>query len=136
MIRVGQGGDIHALVAGRKLIIGGVIIPHAVSYTHLDVYKRQLLGVRRFADDNLGQIFNRGHRLLIDRHNAKRGGEGFAERQGQPFDRNPVRRTEQDNALYDVAQGAERGVNAGGDRAGINIAGMRNNCLLYTSRCV
>lgn len=28
MIRVGQGGDIHALVAGRKLIIGGVLIPH------------------------------------------------------------------------------------------------------------
>lgn len=28
MIRVGQGGDIHALVAGRKLIVGGVEIPH------------------------------------------------------------------------------------------------------------
>ena len=28
MIRVGQGTDIHALVAGRKLIIGGVEIPH------------------------------------------------------------------------------------------------------------
>ena len=28
MIRIGQGGDIHALVAGRKLIIGGVDIPH------------------------------------------------------------------------------------------------------------
>ena len=28
MIRVGQGCDIHALVAGRKLIIGGVEIPH------------------------------------------------------------------------------------------------------------
>ncbi len=28
MIRVGQGGDIHALVAGRKLIIGGVEIAH------------------------------------------------------------------------------------------------------------
>ena len=28
MIRVGQGGDIHALVGGRKLIIGGVEIPH------------------------------------------------------------------------------------------------------------
>ena len=28
MIRVGQGCDIHALVAGRKLIIGGVDIPH------------------------------------------------------------------------------------------------------------
>lgn len=28
MIRVGQGGDIHALVAKRKLIIGGVDIPH------------------------------------------------------------------------------------------------------------
>ena len=28
MIRVGQGGDIHVLVTGRKLIIGGVNIPH------------------------------------------------------------------------------------------------------------
>ncbi len=27
-MRVGQGFDIHALVAGRKLIIGGVEIPH------------------------------------------------------------------------------------------------------------
>ncbi|MBS1228065.1 MAG: 2C-methyl-D-erythritol 2,4-cyclodiphosphate synthase [Proteobacteria bacterium] len=28
MIRIGQGSDIHALVAGRKLIIGGVEIAH------------------------------------------------------------------------------------------------------------
>ena len=28
MMRVGQGCDIHALVPGRKLIIGGVEIPH------------------------------------------------------------------------------------------------------------
>lgn len=28
MIRIGQGCDIHALVTGRKLIIGGVEIPH------------------------------------------------------------------------------------------------------------
>ena len=28
MIRVGQGSDIHALVEGRRLIIGGVDIPH------------------------------------------------------------------------------------------------------------
>jgi 2-C-methyl-D-erythritol 2,4-cyclodiphosphate synthase len=28
MMRIGQGCDIHALVPGRKLIIGGVDIPH------------------------------------------------------------------------------------------------------------
>jgi 2-C-methyl-D-erythritol 2,4-cyclodiphosphate synthase len=28
MIRIGQGSDIHALVIGRKLIVGGVDIPH------------------------------------------------------------------------------------------------------------
>ena len=28
MIRIGQGSDIHALVEGRNLIIGGVDIPH------------------------------------------------------------------------------------------------------------
>jgi 2-C-methyl-D-erythritol 2,4-cyclodiphosphate synthase len=29
MMRVGQGYDVHALVEGRKLVIGGVHIPHA-----------------------------------------------------------------------------------------------------------
>lgn len=29
MMRIGQGYDVHPLVAGRKLILGGVIIPHA-----------------------------------------------------------------------------------------------------------
>ena len=28
--RIGEGWDVHALVAGRKLIIGGVEIPHSV----------------------------------------------------------------------------------------------------------
>jgi 2-C-methyl-D-erythritol 2,4-cyclodiphosphate synthase len=28
-VRIGQGFDVHALVAGRKLVIGGVEIPHA-----------------------------------------------------------------------------------------------------------
>ncbi|MDQ5947240.1 MAG: 2-C-methyl-D-erythritol 2,4-cyclodiphosphate synthase, partial [Pseudomonadota bacterium] len=28
MIRIGQGFDVHALVPGRKMIIGGVHIPH------------------------------------------------------------------------------------------------------------
>ena len=28
-MRIGQGYDVHALVAGRKLVIGGVVIPHA-----------------------------------------------------------------------------------------------------------
>lgn len=29
-IRIGQGYDVHALVPGRKLILGGVDIPHSV----------------------------------------------------------------------------------------------------------
>lgn len=28
MIRVGQGYDVHPLVSGRKLVLGGVMIPH------------------------------------------------------------------------------------------------------------
>lgn len=28
MIRIGQGYDVHPLVAGRKLVLGGVAIPH------------------------------------------------------------------------------------------------------------
>lgn len=29
MIRIGQGYDVHPLAAGRKLVLGGVTIPHA-----------------------------------------------------------------------------------------------------------
>jgi len=29
LIRVGQGYDVHPLVSGRKLVLGGVTIPHA-----------------------------------------------------------------------------------------------------------
>jgi len=28
VIRIGNGFDVHALVAGRRLVIGGVVIPH------------------------------------------------------------------------------------------------------------
>ena len=30
MIRIGSGFDVHALVAGRRLVLGGVDIPHTV----------------------------------------------------------------------------------------------------------
>ena len=30
MMRIGQGFDVHALVSGRKLVLGGVHIPHPV----------------------------------------------------------------------------------------------------------
>ena len=30
MIRIGHGYDVHRLVEGRKLIIGGVDIPHSL----------------------------------------------------------------------------------------------------------
>ena len=29
-LRIGEGWDVHALVPGRKLVIGGVLIPHAL----------------------------------------------------------------------------------------------------------
>ena len=32
-MRVGQGFDVHAFAAGRKLIMGGVEIPHAKGLT-------------------------------------------------------------------------------------------------------
>jgi len=29
-LRIGEGWDVHALVAGRPLVLGGVVIPHAM----------------------------------------------------------------------------------------------------------
>jgi len=29
-LRIGEGWDVHALVAGRPLVLGGVVIPHTM----------------------------------------------------------------------------------------------------------
>ena len=62
MIRVGQGSDIHALVPGRKLIIGGVEIPHErglLGHSDADVLLHALvdalLGAAAMGD--IGRLF-------------------------------------------------------------------------------
>lgn len=62
MIRVGLGSDIHALVVGRKLIIGGVDIPHEkglLGHSDADVLLHAitdaLLGAAALGD--IGRLF-------------------------------------------------------------------------------
>ena len=62
MIRIGQGSDIHALVPGRKLIIGGAEIPHEVGllgHSDADVLLHALvdalLGAAAMGD--IGRLF-------------------------------------------------------------------------------
>ena len=62
MIRIGQGSDIHALSPGRKLIIGGVEIPHELGllgHSDADVLLHAvidaLLGAAAMGD--IGRLF-------------------------------------------------------------------------------
>ncbi|MDR3221541.1 MAG: 2-C-methyl-D-erythritol 2,4-cyclodiphosphate synthase [Candidatus Accumulibacter sp.] len=62
MIRIGQGGDIHALASGRKLIIGGVEIAHELGllgHSDADVLLHAiidaLLGAAAMGD--IGRLF-------------------------------------------------------------------------------
>jgi 2-C-methyl-D-erythritol 2,4-cyclodiphosphate synthase len=61
-IRVGQGFDVHALVPGRRLVLGGVEIPHAqglLGHSDADVLLHAitdaLLGAAGLGD--IGQMF-------------------------------------------------------------------------------
>ncbi len=61
-LRIGQGMDVHALVEGRKLIIGGVDIPHErglLGHSDADVLAHAisdaLLGAMRGGD--IGKLF-------------------------------------------------------------------------------
>ncbi len=61
-LRIGQGYDVHKLVVGRKLIIGGVTIPHALGllgHSDADVLAHAvadaLLGAIRGGD--IGKLF-------------------------------------------------------------------------------
>jgi 2-C-methyl-D-erythritol 2,4-cyclodiphosphate synthase len=56
--RVGQGFDVHALIAGRKLIIGGVAIPHThglLGHSDADVLLHALIDAL-FGAAGLGDI--------------------------------------------------------------------------------
>jgi 2-C-methyl-D-erythritol 2,4-cyclodiphosphate synthase len=61
-LRIGLGADVHALVAGRKLILGGVDIPHELGllgHSDADVLAHAvadaLLGAARAGD--IGKLF-------------------------------------------------------------------------------
>ena len=62
MIRIGHGYDVHRLVPGRKLILGGVEIPHTtglLGHSHADVLTHALmdalLGAAAMGD--IGHLF-------------------------------------------------------------------------------
>ena len=61
-LRIGQGMDVHALVEGRRLVIGGVEIPHSrglLGHSDADVLAHAvadaLLGAARMGD--IGKLF-------------------------------------------------------------------------------
>jgi 2-C-methyl-D-erythritol 2,4-cyclodiphosphate synthase len=90
-VRIGQGSDVHALVEGRKLIIGGVAIPHhkgLAGHSDADVLVHAvcdaLLGAAALGD--IGRHFpdtdprhkNADSRAFLREVAAKLRGAGFA----------------------------------------------------------
>ena len=57
--RIGEGWDVHALVPGRRLVIGGVDIPHTMGllgHSDADVLLRALEQVGAAATDEASAI--------------------------------------------------------------------------------
>ena len=77
-MRIGHGYDVHKLVEGRRLIIGGVEIPHErglLGHSDADVLLHAIsdaiLGAAAIGD--IGKLFprccgNRGYRQALSRH--------------------------------------------------------------------
>jgi 2-C-methyl-D-erythritol 2,4-cyclodiphosphate synthase len=66
--RIGQGYDCHALVAGRKLILGGVTIPHSMGLLgHSDaVFGAAALGdIGRHFPDTAAEFAGADSRVLL-----------------------------------------------------------------------
>src|SRR5512132_3617115 len=89
-IRVGQGFDVHALVAGRRLVIGGVEIPHErglLGHSDADVLLHAitdaLLGAAGLGDigrmfpDTDGQFKDADSRALLRAAVARVGAAGW-----------------------------------------------------------
>jgi hypothetical protein len=81
-------------------------------------------GMGAVVDLDLRQAGHGGHGGLVQFDAAERGVEGGRVRQGQARQPHPVHRAEQHHPLDAAGEGGEQGVGAGGDRAGIDVAGM------------
>ncbi len=62
MLRIGQGFDLHKLVEGRKLILGGVCIPHSLGllgHSDADVLIHSIIDaiLGALALGDIGQVF-------------------------------------------------------------------------------
>ena len=90
-LRIGQGYDVHALVAGRKLIIGGVDIPyhlgldgHSDADVLLHAISDALLGAAALGDigrhfpDSDGAFKNMDSRVLLRSVKQKISAAGYA----------------------------------------------------------
>ena len=90
-LRIGQGFDVHALVAGRKLIIGGVDIPyhlgldgHSDADVLLHAISDALLGAAALGDigrhfpDSDGAFKNIDSRVLLRSVKEKISAAGYA----------------------------------------------------------
>ncbi len=91
MMRIGQGFDVHALVAGRKLIIGGVHVPyerglagHSDADVLLHAITDALLGAAALGDigrhfpDTDARYRNADSRVLLRETASKVRDAGFA----------------------------------------------------------
>ena len=90
-------------------------------------FQRMLLQMRDIARDDLRHAAHAVERLAVDRHGTERCGEGFVGRDGEAAHRHAMHRTEHDDTAHDAARIAELLVGASGDRAGIDVAGVRHD---------
>jgi pyruvate formate lyase activating enzyme len=86
-----------------------------------------LAQMRPVGDANLGQLRDRRDRGAIDRHPAERRLEGLGGRDRQPREGGVVGRADHHDPADPTGHGPEPCVGMGGDRAGIDIAGVRGD---------
>ena len=90
-------------------------------------FERMLERVSGFAIAHLRQRADARRGLGVDRDRAERRGKRLDSGQREPTDWHAVHGTEQDDAPDARAGIPEPGVGSGGDRPGIDIAGMGND---------
>ena len=83
--------------------------------------------MRSVARHHLRQIAQRGERRLVHWHLAERRHKSAVGRNGEAAHGDAVHRAEQHDAAHDAACGRELVVGARGDRAGIDVAGVRHD---------
>ena len=110
----------------------GRYVPDVPGPCYLTPFKKHRPTVVLWGDSHAWQLGRRRKRAAVQRRPTERGVERFYSRNGNPAERDVMRRADEDDTLNILCAPFQSGERCGGDLSGVAVTGMRCDDSFWT----